>query len=219
MFKLILTDLQEGLVTEWREKFEEFPEVEIHCGKFEDIEFDCVVSAANSFGMMDGGVDGAISSYFGWHVMRRVHDVLLRDFLGEQPVGTSIIVLGNENAEETGNKYVAHTPTMRIPENINGTDNAYRAMKAMLLAVKKHNDNYDSLKLHVDAGLQPKSDLIGFSKINSVVCVGLGTFCGDLPFDKAASQMAMAYRHFKNPPLAVNWTLAQNRTIDINGVR
>jgi len=46
--------------------FCEFPEVSVVQGRFESLpEFDCVVSAANSFGLMDGGVDLAITNFFG----------------------------------------------------------------------------------------------------------------------------------------------------------
>jgi len=43
-------------------------------GKFEELkQFDCMVSAANSFGLMDGGVDLAIICYFGVELMDRVN--------------------------------------------------------------------------------------------------------------------------------------------------
>ena len=59
MFKLVLADLQEGLCRAFHEHFKDVDNVIIHHGRFEEVDFDCVVSAANSFGLMDGGVDGA----------------------------------------------------------------------------------------------------------------------------------------------------------------
>jgi len=53
--------------------------------------------------------------------MKRVQERILQDYLGEQPVGTSIIV-------ETGHHkhpFIAHTPTMRVPMPIATTDNVY----------------------------------------------------------------------------------------------
>ena len=41
---------------------------------------------------MDGGVDLAITNFFGVDLMKRVQERILRDYLGEQPVGTSMIV-------------------------------------------------------------------------------------------------------------------------------
>ena len=45
-----------------------------------------MVSAANSFGLMDGGVDLAITNFFGVDLMDRVQAHILRDYLGEQPI-------------------------------------------------------------------------------------------------------------------------------------
>src|SRR5262245_21185070 len=124
----------------WRAYFDELPDIEIVKRSFASLpQFDCMVSAANSFGIMDGGVDLAIIDYFGVGLMKRVQEIIKEDFLGEQPVGTSVIV-------ETGNEkhpYIAHTPTMRVPMNISQTDNVYLAMWSMLLAVRIFNRTAD----------------------------------------------------------------------------
>jgi O-acetyl-ADP-ribose deacetylase (regulator of RNase III) len=45
------------------EYFQQFENVAIIHSKFENLtKYDCMVSAANSFGLMDGGVDLAIST-------------------------------------------------------------------------------------------------------------------------------------------------------------
>jgi O-acetyl-ADP-ribose deacetylase (regulator of RNase III) len=67
--------------------------VEIVNGVFESLlEFDCLVSPANSFGLMDGGTDAAIVRFFGEELMERVQKRILAEYLGEQPVGTSMLV-------------------------------------------------------------------------------------------------------------------------------
>jgi O-acetyl-ADP-ribose deacetylase (regulator of RNase III) len=187
--KLMLVDPNPGLVSEWTAAFAELPNVEIAHGGFQDLAvFDCIVSPANSFGIMDGGVDAAISYFFGWSLMERVQKRILEEFLGEQPVGTSIIV-------ETGkakHPYLAHTPTMRVPMPIAHTDHVYTAMWAMLLAVRKHNTRSEK-------------------PIGIVACPGLGTGVGQMPFCEAARQMALAYRHFLSPPTAITWQFAARR--------
>jgi len=192
-FKLILVDPKPALCAAYQERFAELPNVEIVHGKFEQLpEFDCMVSAANSFGLMDGGVDLAIIEFFGAELERRVQRRILEEYLGEQPVGTSLIV-------ETGHPqhpYIAHTPTMRVPLSIARTDHVYLAMWAMLLAVRKHNQN------------QARS-------IKIVACPGLGTATGRVPVRRAAKQMALAYRHFLYPPTTLDWTLATNRQAEI----
>lgn len=80
-------------------------------------------------------MDAAIVRYFGDSLMTSVQQKILDEYLGEQPVGTSTIV-------KTGHPqhpFLAHTPTMRVPMSIAGTDIPYIAMWAMLLEVRHHN--------------------------------------------------------------------------------
>jgi len=192
-FKLILVDLQPALGAEFQKQFSGLSRVEIVAGRFESLaEFDCMVSAANSFGLMDGGVDGAIARFFGEPLVARVQRRILDEFSGEQPVGTSLIV-------ETGHPrhpFVAHTPTMRIPMTIARTDSVYRAMWAMLHAVNAHNRTS-----------QPR--------INIVACPGLGTATGRVPYSEAARQMALAYKNFLNPPTSLDWDVAAKRQAQV----
>src|SRR5438105_3721460 len=91
--KLILVDPKLGLCDAFTASFEGLPNVEIVHGYFQQLpNFDCMVSAANSFGLMDGGVDAAIIDFFGSQLMFRVQERILSEYLGEQPVGTSMIV-------------------------------------------------------------------------------------------------------------------------------
>ena len=91
--KLILVDPQPALCAAWREHFAGLSSVEVVNGYFEKLsEFDCMVSAANSFGLMDGGVDLAIVRFFGRALEQRVQKHILETYLGEQPIGTSFII-------------------------------------------------------------------------------------------------------------------------------
>ena len=191
--KLKLVDPNLGMCEAWIEYFHELPNVEIHTTYFEKIEeYDCMVSAANSFGIMDGGVDLAISEYFGWDLMKRVQKRIINEFLGEQPIGTSIIVGTNPK----DHPLLAHTPTMRVPMNISHTDNVYLAMWAMLVTVHNHNK-------------------ISERKIETILCPGLGTGTGNLPYREAARQMSLAYRNYLNPPTHINWRDVTDRQVAI----
>ena len=187
--KLILVDPNAGVCAAWQEYFKSLPEVEIINDYFESLpEFDCMVSAANSFGLMDGGVDAAIMRYFGDDLMLAVQQRIIEEYFGEQPVGTSMIV-------ETGHPkhpYLAHTPTMRVPMVIAHTDNVYLAMLAMLREVAHHNQSTAR-------------------KIETVACPGLGTATGQVLYREAARQMELAYRNFLNPPPEINWQYAAER--------
>jgi hypothetical protein len=80
--KLILVDPKPALCDAFRERFQNLPNVEVVVGKFEQLlGFDCMVSAANSFGLMDGGVDYAITQFFGHALQDRVQKELWMNFL------------------------------------------------------------------------------------------------------------------------------------------
>ncbi|MBD2292782.1 macro domain-containing protein [Anabaena sphaerica FACHB-251] len=193
VIKLILSAPEITLYKAFQKYFQNLPDVEIFNGYFQDLsEFDCMVSAANSFGLMDGGVDLAIINCFGKELMYRVQQRILSEYLGEQPVGTSMIVETNHPQHP----FIAHTPTMRIPMRIASTDHVYLAMWAMLLAVRKHNQT-------------------GEKTIEIVVCPGLGTGTGKVPHLEAARQMALAYKNFLNPPEKITWDLAGERQGEI----
>ena len=183
MDKLILVDPHIGVCNAWHTYFKGLPNVEIENTYFEALpEFDCMVSAANSHGLMDGGVDAAITRFFGEQLMQRVQARILDKYLGEQPIGTSMIV---ETTHEK-HPFIAHTPTMRIPQDIRHTDHVYSAMWAMLLAVRQHNRTSER-------------------KIRIVACPGLGTLTGRVPFAEAARQMALAYKNYLDPMTYISW--------------
>lgn len=192
-FKLILVDPNPALCVAWEAKFKDYKKVEVKNDYFENIaSFDCMVSAANSFGIMDGGVDLAIARFFGPALPIKVRKKISLEFYGEQPVGTSMIV-------ETGHEkhpFLAHTPTMRVPLKITRTDHVYLAKFAMLRAVANHNKSKGR-------------------KIKTVACPGLGTAAGRVPPHEAARQMELAYRNFHHPLKSYSWSQVIHRQREI----
>lgn len=194
-FDLVLVDIQAELCNCWEKDFKNVQTVSIHNGYFEHIkEFDCLVSPANSFGLMDGGIDLAIRQFFGMQLQKNVQKKIQKEFYGEQPVGTSVIVF----TENDDYPFLAHTPTMRVPSDISKTDNVYNAMFAMLRAVANHNKS-----------CQPEA------RINKVVCAGLGTATGRVPVKEASCQMALAYRNFMKPTSNMVWSNLIQRNKEI----
>ena len=56
-FELILVDINEKVCDAFAHHFAIYPNVKVVHSRFEEVEyFDCMVSAANSFGLMDGGI-------------------------------------------------------------------------------------------------------------------------------------------------------------------
>jgi len=209
MFKLILVDTNKKLVQAWKKSFQEYkssPGIDIFHSKFEDVDsndYECLVSPANSFGIMDGGIDKAIIDYFGQQLMDRIQQGIINAYGGEQPVGTSILISLSEGGFLSGIPFLAHTPTMRTPKSIIDTSNVYYAMKAVLEVVNNFNKVFD------------KPEDANFN-IKTVLCPGLGTLSGRVPVDIAAEQMALAYNHFMNPPEKINWNFALDRENEIS---
>lgn len=185
--ELILYDINKSLCDEFTKYFSKYENVKIiNCSFLELPQIDCIVSPANSFGIMDGGIDLVFTNYFGTQLMKRVQNKIIKEYSGEQPVGTSFIIETNDPTDK--HLYLAHTPTMVLPMDIRGTNNVYYAMKSMLSAA----ENYPSW-------------------LSSIACCGLGTATGKVPFDIAAKQMALAYEHFINPTTKIDWTSANQR--------
>ncbi|EHP4975701.1 macro domain-containing protein [Salmonella enterica] len=191
MIKLILSAPEPAMAAAFECYFQNTENVEIIRRPFETVpEFDCMVSAANSFGLMDGGVDAAITTYFGTQLQRRVQKYIIQEYLGEQPVGTAFIT-------ETGDgehPWLVHAPTMRVPLIIDGTDAVYNATRAALLAIFQHNKSAAEYK-----------------KIKSVVFPAMGAGCGQVPPDSVARQMRLAWDGFINCATEINWQYASDR--------
>ena len=79
-----------------------------------NVEVDSVVSAANAFGIMDGGLDAVYLRHFGLELQEAVQCKISAEYLGEQPIGTSIVV---DIPGHAGIKFY-HIPSMRVPQPI-----------------------------------------------------------------------------------------------------
>ncbi len=181
----------------FRRCFDDLPKVRFIEGLFEDLEpHDCFVTAANSFGIMNAGIDAAVIRFHGEDLMKRIQFRILDEYLGEQPIGTSMIEATNNGKFP----FVAHTPTMRVPGSIKGTDKIYVATWAALVAVYRHNVTSDQ-------------------KIDSVAFPAMGAGFGGVPYDEVARQMSVAYSHYLHPPHRFDWdmVIARHRSIAYDG--
>lgn len=116
--KIILLDHSREMTTQWQLEFANV-DVEIVCDDFASFmnrrgnEIECVVSPANSCGLMDGGFDLALIRYFGEELAHAVQAYIREHYHGEQPVGTSFFI-----PIPNSDKFLIHTPTMRVPSPI-----------------------------------------------------------------------------------------------------
>ena len=173
---VLLVDRTPALAAAWRRAFEAHEGVEVVEGDFFSRPADAMVSPANSFGIMDGGLDLAIRDTLGFEVQRAAQRVILEKHHGELPVGQAEVV---ETSHSTWPRLVV-APTMRVPENVSRTTNAYLAFRAAMLAVARFNAVSDT-------------------KIRSLVCPGLGTGIGAMDPERCAAQMLLAYRQVSGP--------------------
>jgi O-acetyl-ADP-ribose deacetylase (regulator of RNase III) len=150
--------------------FEGAEQVEVLEGNLLDLSCDAIVSPANSFGDMSGGIDKHIDDFHRGAAQEGVRKAIEDRFYGELPVGAALIV------ELSGRRFpfVVAAPTMRIPGSVAGTINAYLSLRAALVAVLQHN-----------AG--------SGRPIRSLAVPGLCTGVGGMSVEHAAEQMRVAY--------------------------
>jgi O-acetyl-ADP-ribose deacetylase (regulator of RNase III) len=175
--KIVLADLWEPLTRAWSEAFAKFDHVEVRHGDFFAEDADALVSPANSFGVMDGGLDAAIRARLGGTVETTVQRRIVEEHHGELPVGSAEVL-------PTGHArwpFIVVAPTMRVPESVAHTLNPYLAFRAALLAVSRHNRASPGRSIH------------------SVVVPGLGTGIGAMDARRCAAQMKIALDHVSKP--------------------
>jgi O-acetyl-ADP-ribose deacetylase (regulator of RNase III) len=168
--KIYLRDKNVNIVNAWKIAFSDYSNVVISCGNILDLKADAIISPANSFGFMDGGIDLVYSEYFGWDLQKKLQENIREKYSGEIPVGAATIV----KTYNTEIKYLISAPTMRIPGDVSNTLNAYLAFRASLIEILKFNENNEE-------------------NIFSVLCPGLGTLTGNISPEKCAFQMKFAY--------------------------
>lgn len=177
---LYLMDTMSSMVAAWKQEFKNYLSdqnhlreggVKIHEGSIFDLasptlnpKCSCFVSPANSFGFMDGGIDLHYSNFFGWDLSKRLQTIIKNKYQGELLIGQAEI-LTTKNMEVP---YLIAAPTMRVPELLVESINAYLATRATLrLAVA--------------------------NKLPSIAFPGMGTGIGRLPVAVCAKQMRAAY--------------------------
>jgi O-acetyl-ADP-ribose deacetylase (regulator of RNase III) len=172
--KIQLIDRNLEMCEQWKRHFENW-DVIVHHGDFFSLPTDCVVSPANSFGFMDGGLDRIITNKLGYQVEMRLQEKIKKHYDGELLVGQATLI----PTDHSEIPYCISAPTMRVPLILTDTVNVYLASKAIFLLLKKVEEA-DNLK-----------DII-----KTVTISGLGTGVGKVPYHICARQMKKAYDHF-----------------------
>lgn len=183
----ILLDREPAMIKGWEDQIARIPiewraristkETDLTDQACEDA--DCIVSPANSYARLDGSYDEAISNVLfpdnDEMCTEVVQSQLYKEWKGYQPVATCMLVPIHPQA--TSIKFIAHVPTMRIPEDVrHDTDIAYRCTWALMNSLHIHNNSKKN-----------KSQ-----QIKKVILTGFATGVGGVSMQKAGYQMIQA---------------------------
>ena len=128
--KCLLCDINPAMREAWEKELERRPRLAALCsvvaGGITDLRVDAVMSPANSFGFMRGGVDGVYTRVFGEGVESRLQAIIRTLPAEELPVGEALIV----PTGHSGIPWLISAPTMRRPSVLHDGDPVRRSARA-----------------------------------------------------------------------------------------
>jgi O-acetyl-ADP-ribose deacetylase (regulator of RNase III) len=193
--KIVLAAQDEALAVAWEHHFSGLDDVTVFRGSILESGCQAVVSPANSFGFMDGGLDALYLKYFGDTLQDRVRREI-RDVHGAE------LLVGHACVVKTSHPrihFLVVAPTMRVPMVLKESVNPYLATRVALWVARQWR-----------AGI-----------ITSLAFPGMGTGVGRVPFDICAKQMRAAYDDFKTPwfPTMIGEAQAKHSLLFGNEIR
>jgi O-acetyl-ADP-ribose deacetylase (regulator of RNase III) len=175
--QIVLCDVDPDLVRAWQQFCGDLDFVSVQAGSILKVACDAVVSPANSFGFMDGGVDSAYLDHFGSAVQARVQRQIVEHHAGELVVGSADIV----ETGDTAIPFLVVAPTMRVPMVLRDSVNSYLAARAVFLLIQRGSFKggpYDGERIA--------------SRVNTIALPGFGTGVGQVGPNTCAHQMREA---------------------------
>ncbi|GAA4611426.1 macro domain-containing protein [Saccharopolyspora hordei] len=173
--QLVLCALDEPLAAAWQEIADDRAGLTVHRGSVLDLSVDAVVSPANSYGWMRGGIDAVYARAFP-DVEQRVRSAVLAYHGGELPVGEALLVpTGVPNPI-----WLISAPTMREPGERLPADTVHPYLAARAV-----------LRLWRSAALE--NGALVRDVVRSIAMPGLGTGVGGVPPELCARQIAAAW--------------------------
>jgi O-acetyl-ADP-ribose deacetylase (regulator of RNase III) len=172
---VVLCGRGEALLRAWREIAADRPGMVVHEGSVLEVGTDAVVSPANSFGLMRGGVDAEYAA--AWPAIeQRVRSAVLAFHGGELPVGEAVVVCTGAVRPS----WLISAPTMREPATTLPADTVhpYLAARAVFRLWQRGR---------VEDGRPVRR------VIRSIGLPGLGTGVGHVPPEVCARQVAAAW--------------------------
>ncbi len=198
LMEIILCAVEGSLADAWEQFCGDLEFVEVHHGSIIDVECDAVVSPANSFGFMDGGIDATYMNHFGSQIQTAAQRQIQEHHGGE-------LVVGNADIVETGDSripFLIIAPTMRVPMVLVESVNPYLASRAVFRLITSGTFSSGTYKGQPIAG-----------HIKKIALPGLGTGVGKIGHNTCAHQVRTAINdvllgHFAAPR---SWAEASER--------
>lgn len=112
---IILFDINKKMCEAWEKEFYGCYDIKIMNIEVSELDsIDYLVSAGNSYGIMNGGIDLAIRNLIGMELQDRIQWTIISKYRKLfLPVGDNIVVYGNEKY-----KNIIYAPTMEFPSLI-----------------------------------------------------------------------------------------------------
>lgn len=145
MHQFLFFDINKNKINEYKSTLQQFTNTSFLNSSLDDLvtnyKFDILVSPANSFGDMRGGIDEFISKKWPGidkNVLSKVSESKYVDYSDKKyiPVGHCEIV----SLDIKTNKYLLIAPTMYLPGNIYGTNNVERAFSAIMKQIENYKN-------------------------------------------------------------------------------
>jgi O-acetyl-ADP-ribose deacetylase (regulator of RNase III) len=170
-----LVDQNPEVVKAWNQFFSRGGRAEISEGDIMALDTTAIVTPANSFGIMEGGLGDCLNKASQGKLETRIRKMIQDKHAGEMPVGQAEIIKSGMDKPQ----FVVVAPTVRVPiRQTNTTVNTYLATRAALRAI---------------AAYMREANENGGAKIESVAFVGMGCGGAKCPPVVAAFQMYEAY--------------------------
>ena len=133
MLKIYLVGKNKDVYCAYKKYCEKFNFVSIYEGNILDLDVDTIVSPANSFGFMDGGIDAIYRDYFGYFIQEQLQTKIIENHFGELLVGELEVIHTLDNKI----KYIIAIPTLRVPTILpDDSVNAYLATRSLFIFLK-----------------------------------------------------------------------------------
>ncbi|GAA4542966.1 macro domain-containing protein [Amycolatopsis samaneae] len=173
--ELVLCAVDEPLATAWTTAAEAVDgTVRVHRGSVLDVLAQAVVSPANSYGWMRGGIDAVYARAFPG-VEQSVRSAVLAFHGGELPIGEAVVVPTGEAAPA----WLISAPTMREPGEHLPADTVHPYLAARAVFQQWRDGRVDQGRL---------CDLV-----DTIAMPGLGTGVGGVEPASCARQVAAAW--------------------------